>query len=278
MTCSSLHTLIATDLDGTLLDHSNYSSDQAQPALSRCLSLGIPVIFNTSKTRIESAQIRSQLNINDPYIVENGSAIIIPKAWMARLSCDTSALLQTANEWVLPLGLSRSHIVSQLKRLKAERGFRFTGFSDMRLSELVSHTGLSAGDAELANQREYSEPLLWQDSKAALTIFKNCLEKLGLRLLKGGRFYHVLGQTDKGQALNWLKDLYQNQHGSPTTVIALGDSHNDIDMMQAADIAIWVRSPAHPVPDAGYHRLSFTTRAQGPAGWNEAITSLIGSY
>ncbi|GLS83086.1 HAD-IIB family hydrolase [Paraferrimonas haliotis] len=269
------HTMIATDLDGTLLDHYSYSYVPAQPALSFCQHHTIPIIVNTSKTRLESMVIRKSLGLSDPFIVENGSAVCIPKPWMARLHCESEQLLQTSDHWVLPLGTSRHRILAKLEKLRA-LGFRFQGFSEMPLSHLMEATGLSATDAELANQREYSEPIIWQDSDAELERFKECLKQEQLTLLKGGRFYHVLGATSKGRALRWLKQAYQQKNRALTTVVGLGDSANDIEMLNEADIAIWVRSPIHGVPSIPNHPMSFATQAKGPAGWNEAIASLFG--
>ena len=45
--------LVFTDLDGTLLDHHDYSYDAALPTLRRLKKANIPLIFNTSKTAAE---------------------------------------------------------------------------------------------------------------------------------------------------------------------------------------------------------------------------------
>ena len=71
--------LVVTDLDGTLLDHFNYSFDKAREALSRLAELGIPLIPNTSKTSAELRQLRQELETDAPFIVENGSAIFLPR-------------------------------------------------------------------------------------------------------------------------------------------------------------------------------------------------------
>jgi mannosyl-3-phosphoglycerate phosphatase len=67
--------MVVSDLDGTLLDHSDYSFDLVLPVLDRMDEAGIPLVVNTSKTRAEWLAIRGELGNFDPYIVENGSAI-----------------------------------------------------------------------------------------------------------------------------------------------------------------------------------------------------------
>ena len=67
--------LIFSDLDATLLDHHNYSFDDALPALQLIKEKKIPLILSSSKTYEEIINIRSKLGITDPFIYENGSGI-----------------------------------------------------------------------------------------------------------------------------------------------------------------------------------------------------------
>ena len=71
--------MVVTDLDGTLLDHHSYSYEAAIPALDKLTDFKIPVIFNTSKTAKEVIPLQQKLSISAPFIVENGSALYIPK-------------------------------------------------------------------------------------------------------------------------------------------------------------------------------------------------------
>ena len=75
---SAKQTLIFSDLDGTLLDHYSYQSTAAQPTLKQLHDAKIPVILNTSKTLAELNIIRAELELETPFIIENGAAIYIP--------------------------------------------------------------------------------------------------------------------------------------------------------------------------------------------------------
>lgn len=48
-----MYLLIFTDLDGSRLDHTDYSYEGALPALDRIARVGWPLVFVTSKTRVE---------------------------------------------------------------------------------------------------------------------------------------------------------------------------------------------------------------------------------
>ena len=65
---------VVSDVDGTLMDHS-YDLSPARETIKKLQKLFIPVILCTSKTASEVKVIRNELNLTDPYIVENGAAI-----------------------------------------------------------------------------------------------------------------------------------------------------------------------------------------------------------
>ena len=65
---------VVSDVDGTLMDHS-YDLTPAKETIKLLQELSIPVILCTSKTAAEVKVIRKELNLTDPYIVENGAAI-----------------------------------------------------------------------------------------------------------------------------------------------------------------------------------------------------------
>ena len=65
---------VVSDVDGTLMDHS-YDLSPAKETIKKLQKLSIPVILCTSKTASEVRVIRNELNLTDPYIVENGAAI-----------------------------------------------------------------------------------------------------------------------------------------------------------------------------------------------------------
>ena len=65
---------VVSDVDGTLMDHS-YDLTPAKETIKFLQELSIPVILCTSKTAAEVKVIRKELNLTDPYIVENGAAI-----------------------------------------------------------------------------------------------------------------------------------------------------------------------------------------------------------
>lgn len=236
--------MVVSDLDGTLLDHHDYSFAEVLPVLDRMEAAGIPLVVNTSKTRAEWLAMRGDFGNADPFIVENGSALY-------------------DGEKVEVFGKKREEILEILKPLRGK--FRFTGYADVGVAEVMAWTGLGRQDAERSADRQFSEPLVWQDSPEAEEEFCEVMAERGLMTLRGGRFLHVLGQTDKGKPLAHLRE-------KNVALIALGDRPNDLAMLAAADIGVVIAAPDDYVLEAeGVLRSTET----GPRGWAEMMTRIL---
>ena len=255
--------IIFSDLDGTLLDHYNYSWQPALPALKKLHELQVPVILCSSKTAAEVAEIHQAMELKNPYIVENGAGIIFPTA------------VGSAHFFGRPY----AELLQLLQKIRSDQGFLFSGFNDLSVAQIAEATGLKQEQAELAKQRLCTEPLRWDDSAAALKKFRHKLAENKLKLLQGGRFYHVIDiSADKGTALKWLlADFRRNRPQSDWFSIALGDGPNDQDMLEAADLAVIIPSVTGRTPDPRNNKILHATES-GPIGWNRAILNILDLY
>ncbi|WP_372883110.1 HAD-IIB family hydrolase [Psychromonas sp.] len=266
-------TLIFTDLDGTLLDHHTYQTEAADGTIAQLKSKNIPIIPNTSKTRDELLLIRKDLQLNTPFISENGAAVYIPVNYFKTQPPGTEV---QDGFWVKAFSRPKEFWLSLLTLEAKQFSADFHGFSQMSVEQLADLTGLSINDAALAKQRLYGEPVNWLGSQQAKQDFIKHMHLLGANVLEGGRFLHISGNCDKGQAQIWLAEQYKiNQPEFTFTTIALGDSHNDIAMLEAADIAVLIRSPAHDFPTLQKETDIYKSSEYGPAGWAECLQKII---
>jgi mannosyl-3-phosphoglycerate phosphatase len=261
--------LVATDLDGCLLEEATYGYDAARPALAALARRRVPLVLCSSKTRAEMQPLARELGAG-PFIVENGGAIVVPPGHLPRLAGRRDA--EGYREVVL--GTGRDALVRALAELAEQSGARVRGFSSLDADGVSALTGLAAPAAARALRREYDEPFLIDSgSEERLARAAACR---GLRVTRGGRFHHLLGPVDKGRALQRLIALYAAE-GVRFTVVGLGDSPNDLSMLQLADRAILMPRPGGAVDPTLLRALPRAARAPepGPAGWNAAVLAFL---
>ena len=137
-------------------------------------------------------------------------------------------------------------------------------------------TGLSQAEAEAANDRLYSEPVRWLGTAEREACFIARLQEAGATVFRGGRFLSVSANCDKGAALQWLRSQYQSyQPGAGVDDIAIGDSANDLPMLEAAHTALLIRSPVHDFPELNKKDAVIHSQQCGPAGWAEGVSQWL---
>ncbi|WP_163834391.1 HAD-IIB family hydrolase [Spartinivicinus ruber] len=257
--------IIFSDLDGTLLD-SQYRFEAAIPALQKIKQLQLPLVINSSKTFAEIAEIIQALELNHPVITENGSFIVIP----AKYFSNPEPIKQT-------LGCHYQTLVEQLQQCH-QQGFKFTGFHQWDKQTLVGITGLSKVMAAKALNRQGSIPILWQDTSEQLLQFHKILSAQQISLVKGGRFLHVMGQTDKGIAVKALLKYYQTSHCTQYCTIGLGDHENDLPMLAATTIAVMLPQTTGEFAIKLDHPQLIQAPHPGPKGWEQVMSKLLNQF
>jgi mannosyl-3-phosphoglycerate phosphatase len=141
----------------------------------------------------------------------------------------------------------------------------------MSVEELSRRTGLKPEIAALSKQREFVEPFAVEGSADPAPLLA-AIERRGRAWTRGGRFFHILGGGDKGQAVRRLQELYR-QTGDVRTV-GLGDAENDAVFLRVTDRAVVVRGHrSAKLAELAPHAIQ--TKAHGPEGWNEAVLRLL---
>lgn len=265
--------IIFTDLDGTLLDHHDYSFDAAVPALQLVQERGIPLILTTSKTLAEVRQINRSLRNPQPAIVENGCALCFPLDRDYPFELDTHERID--GYAVMRFPPPYAEIRRFIAQHRNKHRWHLQGFDDMSPEDVAHTTGLDREQAQRAKQRLCSEPFLWLDSEDNLSRFTAAADNAGLHITRGGRFWHLMGRSSKARAMQAMCALFERDSGQAATVIALGDSENDKGMLQEADIAVVIKRHDGTHLDCHGKKQTLHTQQAGPAGWNAAILQIL---
>lgn len=261
--------LLFTDLDGTLLDLETYSFKQSLGAIERLKSAGVPIIFCSSKTKSEQEFYRQALDINDPFIVENGSAIYIPKGYFS--SSVPFNTFYTGDYEVIQIGNSVDNVRSTLKQLKQEMSLGFNVYEDLAVEKVSDITGLDNDAASRAMQRDYSETIL--EGEVHEDFYIN-LSAGGYRCIPGSKYKTIVdARANKGRAVSILTSLFKKKWGEIETY-GVGDSTNDAEMLAETDTAYLVQKPNRSWSSLTGIEVN-TISEVGPLGWKLVVEEML---
>jgi mannosyl-3-phosphoglycerate phosphatase len=268
--------LVATDLDGTLLDRVTYDFAPARPALEALRGREVPLVLVSSKTRAEMESLAERIGATGPLVVENGGAVVAREGAVAAWPPWGHA---EGDRAVLVLGVARRRLLEELPAVARDAGVRVRPFAVMSVAEVAALTGLSDEQAALALQREYDEPFVVEDPPAhdpeRDARLDRAARRRGLRVTHGGRLHHLTGPADKGQAVRAVVHVWPGGiHGD---VVGLGDAANDLPLLLAVDRPIVMPLPDGSIDAALAGSLGDAERAPepGPAGWSAAVLAVL---
>lgn len=271
--------VVFTDLDATLLDAETYSWRPAVPAVAALKEREAAIVLVSSKTLAEMEPLHDELTLTDPFIVENGGGIVICGTDEAAVHLSSQVPPEGrsghGDRLVISLGTEYKDLVENLAEISGEIGVELVGFSGMSAEEIAKMTGLSSAQAAKARMRLYDEPfVLPEEELHKETAILLAAEARGLTAVRGGRFFHLIGHAGKGRAVSLLIEAYRHVYGSVYTV-GLGDSPNDYPFLELVDTAVLVDrgESTSDLPEA--LASAIRTKAAGPEGWNEAISSIL---
>ena len=251
---------VVSDVDGTLMDHS-YDLTPAKETIKLLQELSIPVILCTSKTAAEVKVIRKQLNLTDPYIVENGAAIY-------------GESLKKVNGEII-LGEKYVKLEKILRSISKEINYDLIPLNNISDKKATDLTGLKGHSLDLMRERHWSMPFLNppQNKEEEINI---CCKRFGVEIFRGNRMSHMLSiNSNKGKAINALKNYSNNPN---IKIIGLGDSPNDLPLLLNSDYKIVIPGPGGPnlklIEKLKDHKYTLATDPNG-YGWKSEINKLI---
>jgi Cof subfamily protein (haloacid dehalogenase superfamily) len=260
--------LIATDIDGTLLNSQHQLTPRTEAALRTALARGVKVVIATGKTRASTLDLTSHLALRMPGVYVQGLVIY-------------DEADNVIHQQLLDLGVLR-----EVLDFAADTDYELMVYSGMRI--FAQHDGPytqrmvryhephphilnplhSLIDATPINKlqffdtaerirriREQVEPLL--HGRAVLTMPNyEILEVLPVGASKGAGLAHLLAHMGI----------------DPAHVLALGDGENDIEMLQLAGVGVAMGNAMPRLKAVADH----VTASNDEDGVADAIAQFIG--
>jgi len=276
--------LLATDVDGTLLDHQHLLSPANRAALRRVAAAGIEIALVTGRRHRYVLPIARELDVDVHLVTSNGALI-------RSLRDGRPGPVLFRN--FLPKADARAVLLA----LPEYRGQAVVTFDRENAGELVLESPNEA-------QRHFSGWL--ENNRAAVTYrapLQDCLDSDPVQLMFGGTIAQIelaaarLGAAPAGAAVRMLRTMYPKRDlgildvlqrdvnkGAAVAVLArslgiaagevlaLGDNFNDLEMLEYAGTAVLMGN-AHPEMDRpGWHR----TADHNQDGVAAAVSTFLG--
>ncbi len=244
-------TIVFTDLDGTLLEEDGTLSREARETIAALSMRGIPVVPLTSKTRVELARWLEILDSGGVGAFENGAGI-----------------LRKGTE-LLPTAVPLRELRATLDALKRQTGRPLFSIEEIPDAEWVRLTGLPLDQAAAARAREFDLPFIAAGDDAAALSSATLPPRV--RLVRGGRFWHLSGLHDKADAVRRLVEILR-----PSRTIGLGDAPNDVAFLRIVDHPVLVPKKAgvDKTLRAALPNAAVGTAPAG-AGWSVAVRAFV---
>ncbi len=260
--------VIFTDLDGTLIDFEDYSFSESHAAVKALQEAGVPIVFCSSKTRAEQEYYLDALEVTAPFIVENGSAIFIPKRYF-KVEIPKAEHYNDKYD-IIKLGIDYSEIRLILEELREQLGIDALGYGDLNLKEIEEIIKLDEEFSKRAATREFSETILnLGEGVERLNLLRQRLNEREVSCLSGGKFHTVISEhADKGKAVKILSEIFEAEFGEEIISVGIGDSANDAPLLEAVEYPYQVQKPPGKFSQLGNFKIRKIQKI-GPAGWNQ---------
>jgi mannosyl-3-phosphoglycerate phosphatase len=224
----------------------------------RCLGDDAALVLVSGKTRAELQFIQQKLDLNDPFVCENGGAVLIPDGYFGFEIPNGRPI---AGYHIVEFGRSYDAIVDLLHRAAERLRIPIVGFNDMSIEEVAQECDLPLLQARLAKLREYEEPFRIVDggANARARLFK-ALHAASLHCVQGGRFDRVSSAVDADVCVSLLNDLYRRR--CATITVGLACAEDEHQLLQLVERVVML--PGRSDSDA-----------YDPVGWASIIVDTV---
>lgn len=240
--------LLVSDFDGTLIDHQLRVSDENVAAVLSFIAQGGRFVGATGRTELNVVPYARGLPMSSPWILYNGAAIY---DWQSETFL-YKALLERP--------LTESFVRRVMTRLPGINVQVFAGGPFCQVNRGALPDTQAVREAQHFESKpieavadDWLKVLFCDDRPEHIDLVETMLADDPLRLRvhqtrSGPRYFELTASgVNKGSALVRLKQLLDP---TPSRVVAIGDYHNDIEMLIEADLAA---APQSALPEVKLH-------------------------
>ncbi|MGQ0648508.1 MAG: HAD-IIB family hydrolase, partial [Gemmatimonadaceae bacterium] len=261
--------IVFSDVDGTLLDEQGRVPKawrQIRSTLADAL-----LVLTSSRTVEELLAIQQLLEIEGPFIAENGAMIVLTNEWLEHAQ-GTVITVGDRMLRLIPIGTPGTHLNSMVRGAADASGVTIETHRDVCTADLPSATPSRHSVASHALARSHSLLLRLSGTPESRLRFFATLAGAGLTVSHGGRWHVVQGGSSKGIAVRAFLHIVRQRCRDDVCVIGVGDAPNDRSLLEAVDLRFVMRRPDGSI-DPSLEKLNDACVAETPGveGWSDIV-------
>lgn len=258
--------LIVADLDGTLLKSDKSLDDNIKDVIS---GQDYKFTIASGRSMVLVKKFISELDINSPYITNNGAEIYQNDACVKQYSIpaeEVRFILNLVQEFDLECHANAENCIYTMGKIDLILPFRkrFEG-----VLPIVDNASVNSVCANTINKIMCIDKDLNKVQEFANKINLYC-EHVHCERAEGNAFVTVNRQASKGKALKNLIELLQI---STEEVIVFGDNYNDVSMFEAVKYSVCMGNADKDVKD----KATFICKSNDMNGVSDFIQKYINS-
>ncbi len=265
-----MRVIFISDLDGTLLGHTDFSFDEIKDAIIELIAAGISLIPASSKTKPEIEDFCRSLGVDLPFICENGAALVNSHLLHSQdrqngTAADSHTL---GRDPKILMAAWRDEIPKTLREMCAF-------LDDMETAKQQTILALEGEALVRAMDRSHSALFTFHATAADFGELQEQAEKAGLMVQCGGRVCALSAQHDKASYHHMIRQTVTDEGNAPI-LVGFGDAPNDVTMLQSCDIACVIPRPdGQPLILPKPPQMLVQAEIAAPLGWLESAREAL---
>ena len=192
----------------------------------------IPIVWVTTRTRLQIDEPRRKLGHNHPFIAEGGCGVYLPESYFHLRPAKTVRLGRFT---CLPIAEQQPAAADALEGLSAETGVEVVALRSLSPRELAQNSGLPAQQAELTRHPDFDE--LFFFAGAAENDVKRFVAESGMRgwqLRQRGVLWSLAVGANLKQCVRDLSKLYTRALRSQPKIVGIS-REDDSELLATCD-------------------------------------------
>ena len=174
--------------------------------LAETARASLPCIWISGSTRAQLDEPRRRFGQNDPYIGEHGSGVYLPEDYF---HLKGSSTIRLGRYTCIPIAKPQPAAAEGLAELSSDLGTTVVPLRSLSQRELSQNTGLPAGEADLARQRDFDELFFFAGtSESDVQRFRDEAKRRQMVMQPAGAFWSISCGASLTKCVRELGGLY----------------------------------------------------------------------